>query len=230
MSAAFAFDAVVFDCDGTLADTESLSERAWSETLAEHGYTATASDFAAVIGHPFSRNWTYFSARVDLGDPEAFRARLRTRFRHGFDAGVELYADVVAVLRALIADGVAVGVASSSSHAHVLAVLERGGLVEAVGAVVGAGDVSRPKPDPEPYLTAARMLGVAASSSAAVEDTSVGIASARAAGMFTVGLDRGRLDPATLAGAHRLVTRLTLDDLEPPNEAQRAQASSNHGG
>jgi HAD superfamily hydrolase (TIGR01509 family) len=211
--------AVVFDCDGTLADTESLSDQAWRESLAAHGYEATEADFRAVIGHPFPQNWAYFAAKVDLGDQATFRRRLRGRFLELFDRDLELHDDAVDTLRQLAEAGVPIAVASSSSHEHVLRVLDRGGLTDLVAAVVGADDVPRHKPDPTPYVVAARHLGVEAARCTAVEDTVVGVASAVAAGMFTIAVVRAHGDAEALADADRVVDRVTLEALVRPDEA-----------
>jgi HAD superfamily hydrolase (TIGR01509 family) len=210
--------AVVFDCDGTLADTESLSDQAWRESLAAHGYEPTDADFQAVIGHPFPQNWAYFSAKVDLGDQTAFRSRLRGRFLELFDRDLELHDDAVETLRQLAAAGVPIAVASSSSHQHVLRVLDRGDLTDLVRAVVGADDVPRHKPDPTPYVLAARQLGVEAARCSAVEDTVVGVASAVAAGMFTVAVVRSHGSADALTEAHRIVDEVTVESLLRPDE------------
>lgn len=202
--------AVVFDCDGTLADTESLADRAWAETLAERGYTPTSEDLRACVGHPYAANVRYFQARVDLGDPEVFRAGLRRRFLARFETDLVLHDDAIEVVRALAAGGVPIGVASSSTHDHVVQVLERGGLSSAVQVIVGSDDVDEHKPRPAPYLTAAAALGVEAAHCTAVEDTGVGVASARAAGMFTVAVLRDHQTVDDLAAADRVVERLTL--------------------
>lgn len=207
--------AVVFDCDGTIADTESLSNRAWSRTLATYGYEPTDEDFAAVIGHPFPQNWTYFSARADLGDQDRFRASLRELFIDLFDRELVLYPDAIATVGELSRAGVRIAVASSSSHGHVERVLERGGLTSMVQAIVGADDVDRHKPDPQPYRKAADLIGVAAPDCAAVEDTAVGLAAANAAGMFTVGIVRTHGTADGLASADRVVHELTPDVLRP---------------
>jgi HAD superfamily hydrolase (TIGR01509 family) len=217
--------AVVFDCDGTLADSESLSNRAWSATLAARGYRATDADFEAVIGHPFPQNWAYFSARAELGEPTAFRSELRERFRALFDAELELHADAVTTLRTLAREGVPIAVASSSTHAHVVRVLERGALTPLVRVVVGADDVERHKPDPEPYLAAARELGVPPAHCSAVEDTPVGIASARGAGMYTVGIVRAHGDPETLMAAHLVVDELTPAVLVRPDRPPTSEGT-----
>jgi HAD superfamily hydrolase (TIGR01509 family) len=214
--------AVVFDCDGTLADTESLSDQAWSETLAAYGYEATDADFQAVIGHPFVQNWAYFSARVDLGDQASFRHRLRTRFLELFDRDLELHHDAVATLRRLAEAGVPVAVASSSSHEHVDRVLARGDLTELVPVVVGADDVPLHKPDPTPYVVAAQQLGVEPARCTAVEDTPVGVAAAVGAGMFTVAVVRSHGDLDGLAEAHRIVDEVTVEALLPPTAEEPA--------
>jgi HAD superfamily hydrolase (TIGR01509 family) len=213
--------AVVFDCDGTLADTEPLSDRAWQVTLSEHGYDPTPEDFQAVIGHPFAQNFAYYSERVELGDPATFRRRLRERFQHLVDTELRLHDDAVAALRTLVAAEVPVAVASSSSHAHVRQILELGGAGDLVEVVVGADDVERHKPDAEPYVRAAQGLGVDPAVCSAAEDTGVGVASARAAGMFTVAVLRDGTDPATLSAAHRIVERITVDSLLPSGRQAR---------
>lgn len=219
---------VVFDCDGTIADTESLSSRAWTETLARHGYVPGPEDFAAVIGHPFPHNWAYFSERVDLGDETVFRRSMRARFLELFDRELEIHRDAVVTIRQLHGHRIPVAVASSSSHEHVDRVLERAGVTGMVGAVVGADDVARHKPDPEPYLVAAEQLGVSPTGCAAVEDTTVGLASALAAGMFTVGIVRAHGSEHDLADAHRVVHGLSLAALRPHDPDRSASTVRSH--
>jgi HAD superfamily hydrolase (TIGR01509 family) len=211
-------DGAVFDCDGTLADTESLSDEAWRETLATYGYELTDEDVRAVIGHPFQQNWDYFTQRAELGDRDAFRAGLRGRFLELFDRDLELHDDAVDTLRALSEAGVPVAVASSSSHEHVRRVLDRGGVLDHVSAIVGADDVPRHKPDPTPYVVAATHLDLDPRRCTAVEDTSVGVAAAVAAGMFVVGVVRAHTRPDDLAEAHRVVDQVTVGSLVPPTD------------
>lgn len=217
---------VVFDCDGTIADTESLSHRAWSRTLATYGYEPTDGDFAAVIGHPFPQNWAYFSARVDLGDQQRFRASLRERFMDLFDRELVLHLDAIATIGHLHRAGVQIAVASSSSHGHVERVLERGGLTSMVQEIVGADDVDRHKPDPQPYRKAADRIGVPAAGCSAVEDTAIGLAAANAAGMFTVGIVRTHGSDDGLRSADRVVHELTVDVLRPDADSHTRRTTS----
>ena len=209
---------VVFDCDGTLADTETLSDRAWDLTLSAYGYRPTLGDFQTVIGRTFQQNWAYYAERVDLGDASVFYDRLRTHFQALFDRELVLFDDAVATLRQCRAARIPVAVASSSRRGHVLRVLERGELVDDVAAVIGADDVDRHKPDPAPYLAAAAALRVPAAACTAVEDTSIGVAAAAAAGMFTVAVRRPHAAALDLSGAHRVVKEVSFDALRPPTE------------
>lgn len=208
--------AVVFDCDGTIADTESLSSRAWTEILDGLGYAATDEDFRAVIGHPFPQNWAYFSRRVDLGDRDRFRAGLRARFRALLDADLQVHVDAVDTIRWLAAHDVPLAVASSSSRAHVERVLDHAEIRELVTVVIGADDVTHAKPAPDPYLDACARLDADPARSTAVEDTRVGVASATAAGLFTVGVLRAHTRRDDLARADRVVDEVTVDALVPP--------------
>lgn len=207
--------AVVFDCDGTLADTEPISDRAWADVLGPLGYEPTAEDRLATVGRPYAVTFAHFATRIPLGDPVAFRQQVRARFQERFRSELRLFDDAVEVLRSVAAGGLPVAVASSSTRAHVERVLERAELTELVTAIVGAEDVRHHKPHPEPYLLAAAKLAVTPRHCRAVEDTEVGVTSARAAGLCTVAVLRGHVPAAALGHADRVVDHLTVSDLEP---------------
>jgi HAD superfamily hydrolase (TIGR01509 family) len=207
--------AVVFDCDGTIADTESISGRAWRDTLAEHGYAMTDDDHRRIIGRTWPTTWTHFASQVELGDPQAFRQRLRRRFLDAMERGLDAYPDAVTTIRALAEAGVALGVATSSGRAHVERVLESAGIRELIAVVVSVEDVDRPKPDPAPYRSAVARLGVDPAHASAVEDTPVGVTSAVSAGLFTVAVVRVLWEPEALGGAHRVVDEITVDAVRP---------------
>lgn len=203
-------DAVAFDCDGTIADTESLSEIAWSEVLRARGVEWTAADFQALVGRPFAVNWEHFQQRGDLGDVATFRAELRARFRVLFDAGLEVHDDAVAAMRDLAGRGVGIAVVSSSTRDHIDRVLDRAGVTGLVGHVVASGDTPRHKPDPDPYLAACRLLDVTPARTVGVEDTSTGARSSRAAGLWTVAVRRAHAGAELAEHAD-----LTVDLLRP---------------
>lgn len=208
-------DGVVFDCDGTLVDTEPLSERAWREVLGRRGYEPTPDDFDAVLGRPATHSFAYFDARAGLGEVEAFRREYRAVFDGCVDEGLRVFPDAVATIEELHARGVPVAVASSSSRRHVLRSIAACGLADVVVAAFGADDVDDHKPHPRPYLAAAAALDVDPARCSAVEDSQVGIASASAAGMFTVAVRRGHVSDGDLAGADRIVDEVSVAALIP---------------
>jgi len=210
-------EGVVFDCDGTIADTESLSEIAWRTALQARGYDAGPADFAALVGRPFAVNWAHFSTRIDLGPEEEFLTGLRAHFRALFDEGLEIHADAVGVIQALVARGVPVAVASSSRLEHVERVLDRAGIADLVAVRVGAQSVTAHKPHPAPYLEACRLLGAVPARTSAVEDTPTGADSARAAGLWTVAVRRRHASPELGAHADLLVDALRLEDVLTPH-------------
>lgn len=183
-------EAAAFDCDGTIADTESLSEIAWADILRSRGVAWTADDFNALVGRSFEVNWAHFQHRGDLGDADTFRRQLRDRFRALFDEHLDVHDDVVATMHEAAKSRIPIAVVSSSTRDHVERVLERSGVSELVTVVVAAGDTSRHKPAADPYLAACQRLGILPSATAAVEDTPTGARSARAAGLWTVAVRR----------------------------------------
>lgn len=206
--------AVVFDCDGTIVDTEPVSRDVLREVLPRYGYEPTDADFAAIVGHPSHRSYAYLAERADLPPHDEFRAAVRARWKVHLADGLAIFEDAVATIQALAAAGVPVAVTSSSSRRHVRHSLEVAGLLDVVQAHLGADDVTQHKPHPEPYLAAARAMDVDPARCSAVEDTATGVAAARAAGMYTVAVvrDSGR---DHLQEADRIVDRITVEALVP---------------
>lgn len=207
--------AVVFDCDGTIIDTEPISREVLRTVLPRYGYEPTDADFAAIVGHPSHRTYAYLSQRADLPPMDEFRAELRGHWRGHVEDGLEAFPDAVTTIRALTDAGVPVAVTSSSSSGHVRRSLESAGVLDVVTVYLGSDDVTDHKPHPEPYLAAARALGVAPADCSAVEDTATGVASAKAAGMFTVAVAR-EVAREQLKDADRIVDRITVEVLVPP--------------
>lgn len=208
-------DAVVFDCDGTIIDTEPISRDVLREVLPRYGYEPTDADFAAIVGHPSHATYAYLSQRADLPPMDEFRAELHRHWRGHIDAGLRPFPDAVETIRRLVDGGVPVAVTSSSSRRHVRRSLQAAGVLDLVVAHLGSDDVTDHKPHPEPYLAAARAMGVDPGRCSAVEDTATGVASAKAAGMFTVAVVR-EVGPDHLREADRIVDRITVEAVVPP--------------
>ncbi len=181
-------EAVIFDMDGLLLDSETLSMEALETAGAALGFEMPSSFCRGMIG-----------SSVDL-----CRAMIRERYGDGFPLdryfalhGRHLDA-LVASGRLALKDGVAAlldvldqrglrrAVATSSGRRRALHHLEQAGIHRRFDRIVTRDDVSRGKPDPEPYLTAAAALGVPPSACLALEDSHTGVRAAHAAGMRVV--------------------------------------------
>ncbi|WP_378239063.1 HAD family hydrolase [Amycolatopsis speibonae] len=180
--------AVIFDCDGLLMDTEPCWSVAETELFARRGLPFGPDEKALVIGKSL---------------PAAADAMAEAFGEPGGGAGIadELLRLVTEVVTAkaeampgarelveLAAAAVPVAVASNSPRALLDAALARGGLSAMFPVKLAADEVAAPKPDPEMYSTACRLLKVEPADSLAFEDSMTGLRSARAAGVPVIGV------------------------------------------
>lgn len=202
--------AVIFDCDGTLVDSEPLSRRAWERALAPFGCAFADEDAAAVLGRSYARVHAYFAARAALPGPETFWPLLSGELFALLDAELQPFDDAVATLRELRARGVPVGVASSSPRERLDRTLRAVGLAALLPVTVAGDEVARGKPAPDMLLVAAEGLGAAPADCVVIEDAPVGVDAALAAGMTAVAVRRaGALDG--LGAAHVVLDELSAD-------------------
>jgi sugar-phosphatase len=186
-AASFAFGAVLFDLDGTLVDSEDRTERAVARYLSERGADPAGvgpADLHGVtwgaIATTLARRWPY------LGDPEGIAADLSDTFHStSVDSPPPQIPGAADALSAAAAV-VPVAIVTSGDRATVDVVIDQLGIRELLAAVVTAEDITRSKPDPEPYLLGARRVGVEPARCLVFEDSRAGIASARAAGARVV--------------------------------------------
>lgn len=201
--------AVIFDCDGTLVDSEPLAAEAWRRAVAPYGYAVTAADLERSVGLPYATVHEYFSGRVELPAAPEFWTSLRDELFALIDADLRPFDDAVSAARALRAQGLALAVASSSPRERLDRTLGRVGLHDLFHATVAGDEVARGKPAPDMFLATAERLGVAPSECVVIEDSPPGVAAGRAAGMDTVAISRVPGGEASLRAAHRVVHELT---------------------
>jgi HAD superfamily hydrolase (TIGR01509 family) len=175
--------AVVFDNDGLLLDTEE----AW--TRAEQRLFAGLGHKRILIGS--SRTMAAAKLEVLLeraGEGEALMDELLALVMEEALAGVAPRPGARRLLERLGDAGVPLAVASNSERQFVQRTLQSAGLYPdgPFAVVVSANDVEHPKPAPDIYLEACRLLGVSAADAVALEDSPIGVASAAAAGMFVI--------------------------------------------
>lgn len=183
--------AVIFDFDGVVVDSIAPDLLACTQLFRDYGRELPHRMWARdVCGQPGGYEYLF---DLLLADPavECRRDDLRLRLKQLWETyltaeHVHLLPGVPALVAALRAAGVPIAVASSSERSWVMRWLDRHDLSRSFTAVVTREDVRHTKPDPEVYLTAAGRLGVPPAGCVAVEDSLVGIAAARAAGMRVV--------------------------------------------
>ncbi|MFJ8729805.1 HAD family hydrolase [Streptomyces bauhiniae] len=177
-------EAVVFDCDGLLVDTEVCWTAAESAIFAEHGHPFGPEQKALVIGRTLEAAGEAMAQY--LGRPHAgaeLAAELLGRVRKELSRGATALTGAAELVRACRA-AVPVAVASNSPRELLDAALWSAGLADCFTHTFAADEVRSPKPAPELYLTACETLGAVPQRSVAFEDSATGIASARAAGLY----------------------------------------------
>jgi HAD superfamily hydrolase (TIGR01509 family) len=180
-----AFKAYLFDCDGTIADSMPLHYVAWKKALLEWNCEFAEELFYAWGGMPVAEIIATLNERQGLTMPVEDVARRKETLY--FQMISELKA-VPEVLEHIAASHgrIPFAVVSGSTRESVTVSLEALGILDRFDTLVCAGDYTKSKPDPEPFLTAAKRLGVAPADCLVFEDTEMGIQSATAAGMASV--------------------------------------------
>jgi HAD superfamily hydrolase (TIGR01509 family) len=190
-------DAVVFDMDGVLVDTEHLWDEVREELTEEWGGRYTPEAQEAMMGMS-SLEWSrYLHETVGLREsPEVINDEVVRRMLARYAADLPVVPGAVDAVRRLAAEGLRVAVASSSNRELIDAVLHRLGLTALFEATVSSEEVSRGKPAPDVYLEAARRLGLDPARCVAIEDSASGIRAAHAAGMRVIAYPNRHYPPA----------------------------------
>ncbi|MCP5515844.1 MAG: HAD family phosphatase [Verrucomicrobiales bacterium] len=202
------FEAVVFDLDGVIVDSEPRHERAFLQVFEEIGFGADhGMDFSAYLGRSDRDLWEDFVARHRPSQPiDELLARKERTLIALLEAERPVYEGLPGLVRDL-ARRYPLAVASGSRHAVIEAVLGLAGIRDAFDAVASVQDVGRAKPAPDVFLLAARKLGLPAERCCAIEDTVAGIESARAAGLAVIAVPH-TYPEAALTRASRVVPDL----------------------
>jgi len=182
-----AYDSILFDFDGVLADTEPIHWSCWAETLAPLSIVLPWDTYRANCIGVADRDMVVFLASLATPpvEVESLRPHYATKkklFRQRISEANPCSGETVELIRSL--GDYRLAVVTSSGRLEVEPVLERAGIGPHLGAAVFGEDVKRHKPAPDPYLLAAGRLG--AVRPLVVEDSSAGVASARAAGFDVV--------------------------------------------
>jgi HAD superfamily hydrolase (TIGR01509 family) len=200
---------VVFDMDGVMVDSEPVQERATAEYLASLGAGAQADAelLDDMMGRRVRELTDALAERLGLDPDQVFEEREAVFWRL-LDQGIEAMPGLHTAVDRLAAAGLWLAVASSGTRAYVDHVLDRLGVRAAFATVVSGEDVHHGKPDPAIYLLAAERLHADPGDCVAIEDTTHGIAAARAAGMRAVAVTHPMNAALDLSAADAVVPDL----------------------
>ncbi|MCT2282554.1 HAD family hydrolase [Micromonospora chalcea] len=202
---------MLFDMDGTLVDSEKLWDVALQELAAVYGGVLSDDARRAIVGTGMADAMRI--VHDDLGQPERdvqesadwISARILDLFR----TGLRWRPGALALLQAVRTAGIPTALVTSSGRSLVEVALDTLGR-DSFDAVVCGDEVDAAKPHPEPYLTAARLLGVPVERCVAIEDSPTGVASALAAGAAVLAVP-AEVPLAPADGVHQMESLLGAD-------------------
>jgi HAD superfamily hydrolase (TIGR01509 family) len=206
-------DAVIFDLDGVIIDSEQVWDEVRADYVREVGGRYRAEATRDMMGMS-SPEWSAYMAR-ELGvpgTPEQINAVVVERMLARYGESPPLIPGAVDVVRR-VAERRPVAIASSSNLELIEVVLAAAGLSDVVREVVSSEQVALGKPAPDVYLEAARRLGVPPTRCAAVEDSHNGIRSAKAAGMRVFAIPNPHFPPGDEALAEADVVLASIAEL-----------------
>ena len=202
--------AVLFDNDGLLLDTEVVWTRAEARLLERFGAELTPELKLRMVGKPTGEVAALIAGVAGVEEPlDATVQALEALVIDELERGIEPMAGALELLAEVRMSGIPVAVVSNTSLAILGRALELGGIREEFRVVVSGHEVAAPKPAPDAYLEACRLLGVEATRAAiALEDSPTGVSAGVAAGLTVIGVPSEH--GVDLGEAHHLAP--TLED------------------
>ncbi len=215
------FDAILFDMDGVVVDSEPVHEKAQRTVIREFGLKVPESAFSDFKGMTEDKVYALIAARYGTNGTPAKRlvAAKHAAFASLADE-LQMVRGASALITSLHAAGCTLGLVTSAASWDQARAFEKFGLEGYFQAVVTGADVSKPKPYPEPYLLMAYRLNVTPEACLVIEDSRYGVQSARRAGCRVFGLATTFTSDQLLeSGAHR-----TFGSMQAIAQVLRAQS------
>ncbi|MCI5949535.1 MAG: HAD family phosphatase [Coriobacteriaceae bacterium] len=212
-------DCVLFDCDGVLVDSEPVAARRNVKVFHMLDIPATYEDALTLCGCDGVAGIPAIAAKYGKEmDKERFEAKTTEARDNGIlprtiyiDPTLELNEGVRDLLVNLREKGVKCGLVSTTVAAHVLALLNRFGLVSLFDVIIAGDMVQNRKPNPEPYLTAMEILGTTPEHAVVVEDSPTGVAAGVASGAYVLGYTGSSVVQDVSAAAEVLASYAEFD-------------------
>jgi HAD superfamily hydrolase (TIGR01509 family) len=204
-------EALLFDLDGTLTDTDTLHLQALQQLLREQGRELSEAEFDAhVSGRANADMCRYLFPGRPVAEHEAFADRKEARFR-ALSPTLQPTAGLERLLAHAERRGIGMAVVTNAPRANAQHMLAAMGLAERFEHVLVAEELARAKPDPLPYLTGLERLGARADHALAFEDSVPGVTAASRAGILTVGVSTSQAPQVLLEAGAQLVVK-NFDD------------------
>ena len=201
---------VIFDMDGVLVDSYQAHWESWRVMAAEIGQALTEAQFAQTFGRTsreiIAAHWG--AGMLSPAQISQFDERKEHLYREMVEREFPAMDGAADLIRNLAEAGFRLAIGSSGPPENVALVIDRLGVENVLQARVTGRDVSRGKPDPEVFLTAAGRLKLSPAQCAVVEDAPVGITAANAAGMASIALVSTGHTPESVAHARQIVMSL----------------------
>ena len=196
-------EAVIFDMDGVIIDSQAAANRALVEAAAKHGVRLAVSELEDLVGASAQQFWHYVKERYRLPETIAYYAASYDEDSEiaGYDETL-LSPGLDELLNELRGGGISLALATSGSRRRMNAVVEMYGLARWLDVALCGEDAACEKPAPDLFLAAASALSVSPAACLVVEDSTPGIAAAQAAGMTVVGFTAYTGPNSLRRGAH----------------------------
>jgi len=179
--------AIIFDMDGLMIDSEPISRRAWQRAGDEFGFSISDEVYLSMVGRAVTEDREILLRAFGPDFPfETVNQRRLEHYCAFLEEGLPLKPGVIELLDWVDAQGLPKAVGSSTRRELVLHKLALSGLLARFQTVVCADDVGRGKPAPDIFLEAARQLGISPSGCLVLEDAEAGVQAAQAAGMRVI--------------------------------------------
>ena len=194
--------AIIFDMDGLMVDSEPLSRHAWNQVLQAHGYQMTDDFYGQIIGLRTDQSTEIILNQYPMPMTAAELAARKGEIFHQIRAqGIPAMPGLMALQVIIKERAIPWAVATSSPRDHAEIILAQLGLTESCHAIAAGNEVAHSKPAPDIYLLAAERLGIDPTTCLALEDSEPGCQAANAAGMTVIAIPNGETKTAVFACA-----------------------------
>lgn len=183
------YEAILFDKDGTIFDSESSNKHAWMTTTKAYGIDFSDAEYQQFVGIPTHKCFAIAKIMFPTDFPwDDFFAALRSKILSAYETGVPFKPGFERFFSHIKTLNIPIGLVTSAERQGTELSFASSGYLPDFNVVVTLNDVKKPKPSPEPYLQACKTLGIAPERTLVFEDSNVGLRSAINAGCKTIAI------------------------------------------